>query len=85
MPVVTSRKCGYYRRADGSLWAVLVIDGRPMRAVGPLPESALELHPASHNLRTGAKVSDPAEFELVSELVGNVGYRGGPVPFATPE
>ena len=70
MPVTTTRRCGYFRKQDGSLWALLLIDGTPRRAVGPLPDSALALHPASHNLRTGAKVN-PAEFTQVGELVAS--------------
>lgn len=80
--ITTQRLCGYFRRRDdNSTWAMLLIDGKPSRAVAI--ESPFKEHPSEYNLRTGIKVRDwnLSDFERIGELFNNVGYRG---PVITP-
>lgn len=75
--------CAYYRRrSDRAVFALMLLDGRPLKAVGPLANPNFEECPASLNLRTGAKATDwnPDDFERVGEMWKGVGYRPAQAP-----
>jgi hypothetical protein len=58
--------CGYFRRkVDGTLWAVRLTDGKPMRAAGPLSGAEMNRHPMCHPARIDARAWRAVDFEAV--------------------
>ncbi len=83
--IETKRSCGYFRRkADGVIWAILLIDDRPWRAVQMIDTPDVTEHPAKYNLRTGVKAKSWTldDFEQLGESFTGVGHRGGAIPFS---